>query len=49
MGQCRMTEPRLEDDIAIGKNQGCEDCNESDDDYDCPTIFEYDTLEEMYD
>lgn len=46
-----MTEPRyLEgDDIALGINQGCEDCGESDDDCDCPSGFEYDTLEEMYD
>ncbi len=46
-----MSEPRyLEgDDIALGIHQGCDDCGESDADCDCPTIFEYDTLEEMYD
>ena len=46
-----MSEPRyLEgDDIALGINQGCEDCAEPDEDCACSTIFEYDTLEEMYD
>ena len=43
-----MSEPRLEDDIAIGKNQDCDDCEQSDDDCSCSESV-YDTLEEMYD
>lgn len=46
-----MSEPRyLEgDDIALGINQDCDDCDESEDDCKCFRGFEYDTLEEMYD
>jgi hypothetical protein len=43
-----MSEPRLEDDIAIGKNQDCDECDESEDDCTCAESA-YDTLEEMYD
>ena len=43
-----MSEPRLEDDVAIGKNQGCDECEQSDDDCACSESA-YDTLEEMYD
>lgn len=43
-----MGEPRLEDDVAIGKNQDCDDCEQSDDDCTCSESV-YDTLEEMYD
>jgi hypothetical protein len=43
-----MTEPRLEDDVAIGKNQDCDTCEESNDDCTCSESA-YDTLEEMYD
>jgi hypothetical protein len=43
-----VSEPRLEDDVAIGKNQDCDTCEESDDDCTCAESA-YDTLEEMYD
>lgn len=43
-----MSEPRLEDDIAIGKNQDCDECDESEDECTCAESA-YDTLEEMYD
>jgi hypothetical protein len=43
-----MSEPRLEDDIAIGKNQDCDECDSSEDDCTCADSA-YDTLEEMYD
>lgn len=43
-----MSEPRLEDDIAIGKNQDCDECDSSEDDCTC-SDSPYDTLEEMYD
>jgi hypothetical protein len=43
-----MTEPRLEDDAALGKNQDCDECEQSDDDCACSESI-YDTLEEMYD
>lgn len=43
-----MTEPRLEDDVAIGKNQDCDECEESEDNCTCAESA-YDTLEEMYD
>jgi len=43
-----MSEPRLEDDIALGKNQDCDDCEQSEDECTCSESA-YDTLEEMYD
>jgi hypothetical protein len=43
-----MSEPRLEDDVALGKNQDCDTCEESEDDCTCAESV-YDTLEEMYD
>jgi hypothetical protein len=43
-----MSEPRLEDDIALGKNQDCDDCEQSEDECPCSESA-YDTLEEMYD
>lgn len=44
-----MSEPRyLEgDDIALGINQDCDDCE--DEDCGCSDNPQYDTLEEMYD
>jgi hypothetical protein len=46
-----MSEPRyLEgDDIALGINQGCDACEEPEDDCSCASTAIPDTLEEMYD
>lgn len=46
-----MSEPRyLEgDDVALGINQDCDECGESEDDCTCSHGYEPDTLEEMYD
>lgn len=46
-----MSEPQWlqGDDVALGKNQDCDECDESEDDCTCSSGFEYDTLEEMYD
>ena len=43
-----MSEPRLEDDVALGINQDCDECEQSEDECTCGDAFEADTLEEMW-
>jgi len=42
-----MSEPRLEDDVALGINQDCDDCKELEDSCTCGSDGP-DTLEEMW-
>jgi hypothetical protein len=44
-----MSEPRLEDDVALGINQDCDECEQSEDECTCGDAFEPDRLEDMWD
>ena len=45
----KMSEPRLEDDVALGINQDCDECEQSEDECTCGDAFEPDRLEDMWD